>query len=234
MPTTPNDVLALAAAELGTVESPANSNKTKYGRWYGLDGQPWCAMFISWVFASAGLPLPASTAKGFAYTPSGAAWFQSQGRWRTSGPARGDVVFFDFPNDGVNRISHVGVVESVRADGAIVTIEGNTSPGSGGSQRDGGGVYRRVRSTGIVGYGRPVYDFQEEDMPLQEAEYQEIAKRIGDEVQAKLLDIVATRVDQQVLPALDRLEKALAAGSGGTAPSADAVVDEIAERLANG
>lgn len=33
-------VLDIARAELGTKESPAGSNRTKYGKWYGLDGQP--------------------------------------------------------------------------------------------------------------------------------------------------------------------------------------------------
>lgn len=155
MPTA-DDVLAIAASDLGVVESPPNSNRTKFGRWYGLDGQPYCAMAVSYWFSLAGLPLPASTAKGFAYTPSGAAWFQRQGRWTTR-PQRGHVVFFDFPGDGVSRISHVGIVESVRADGSVVTIEANTSPGDGGSQRDGGGVFRRVRRSGIVGYGVPAY-----------------------------------------------------------------------------
>lgn len=152
---TADDVLRVASSTVGEVESPPNSNRTRFCDWYGLTG-PWCAMWVSWVFHHAGLPLPASTSKGFAYTPAGAAWFQKQGRWTTH-PARGHVVFFDFPGDGVNRISHVGIVESVRANGAVLTIEANTSPGNGGSQRDGGGVYRRVRSSGIVGYGAPAY-----------------------------------------------------------------------------
>jgi hypothetical protein len=154
--TTAGEVLNLAASQVGTSESPANSNRTKYGAWYGLDANPWCAMFVSWVFHHAGLPLPASTAKGFAYTPSGAAWFKNQGRWTTT-PGVGHVVFYDFPGDGVNRISHVGIVERVNADGSITAIEGNTSAGSAGSQRDGGGVYRRTRKVGIVGYGIPAY-----------------------------------------------------------------------------
>lgn len=154
MPTA-DDVLALATADVGLVESPPNTNQTKHTRWYGLTG-PWCAMAVSYWFHKAGLPLAASTSKGFAYTPSGAAWFQQQKRWTTK-PARGHVVFFDFPGDGVNRISHVGIVEKVNADGSITTIEANTSPGDGGSQRDGGGVYRRIRRTGVVGYGVPAY-----------------------------------------------------------------------------
>lgn len=44
------------------------------------------------------------------------------------------------------------------------TIEGNTSPGTSGSQSNGGGVYRRARSyDSIIGVARPYYT-EEEDM----------------------------------------------------------------------
>ncbi|MDP8929180.1 MAG: CHAP domain-containing protein, partial [Actinomycetota bacterium] len=120
---TVQQVLDIARKELGTHEHPPGTNRVKYCDWYGVVG-PWCAMYLSWVFHQAGMSLPASTSKGFAYTPAGAAWFRKQNRW-TQQPRPGDVVFFDFPSDGVNRISHVGLVEEVRADGSILAIEGN-------------------------------------------------------------------------------------------------------------
>lgn len=151
---TPDRVLEHARKWIGTVEKPKGSNKVAgITDWYGIQG-PWCAMFVSRVFYDAGLPLPASTSKGFAYTPSGAAWFRNQGWWLTRNPQPGDVVFFDFPGDGVNRISHVGIVEFVTPDGAVNTIEGNTDERGG---RTGGKVMRRSRRVGIVGYGRPAY-----------------------------------------------------------------------------
>jgi hypothetical protein len=101
------------------------------------------------------MAMPASTAKGFAWTPSGAAWFKRRGRW-TMRPAEGLVAFFDFPGDGVERVSHVGFVERVEPDGTIVTIEGNTDERGG---RTGGKVMRKARRAGIVGYGIP--DYQE-------------------------------------------------------------------------
>ncbi|HEV2071679.1 MAG TPA: hypothetical protein VGR26_17980 [Acidimicrobiales bacterium] len=36
------DVVAVANREVGVVERP--TNRTKYGAWYGLDAQPWCAI----------------------------------------------------------------------------------------------------------------------------------------------------------------------------------------------
>lgn len=154
VPGSPMDqVIARFESQVGVVESPAGSNRTIYTDWYGLVG-PWCAMFVSWCFAMEGKPLAASTAKGFAFTPSGAAWFRKQDRWTTE-PARGHVVFFDFPGDGVDRISHVGVVTAVHGDGSIETVEGNTDEKGG---RTGGKVMRRRRKVGIVGYGVPRYD----------------------------------------------------------------------------
>jgi hypothetical protein len=166
--TTPGDVIAQAERWIGTAEQPAYSNRVPgITDWYGMVG-PWCAMFVSRVFADAGLPLPATTSKGFAYTPTGANWFRSAGRWHTTSPQVGDVVFFDFPGDGVNRISHVGIVVAVLGGGRIATIEGNTN--AAGS-RTGGSVLRHTRSSGIVGYGRPAYTTGGTDMPLSAADH---------------------------------------------------------------
>jgi hypothetical protein len=161
--TTAEQVIALADADVGYIEAP--TNRTKFGRWYGMDGQPWCAMAVSkWTY-DAGLPTPASTPKGYAYTPAGASWFQSRSRWG-SVPRVGAHVFFRFSGP---RIHHVGLVTAVNSDGSIDTIEANTSRGSAGSQRDGGGVWRRRRAAGIVGYGYPDYSEEEDFMATDEA-----------------------------------------------------------------
>jgi surface antigen len=147
------DVLATARSQLGTVERPPGSNRTPYGAEYGNDGQPWCAKFVWWVFRKS---LASSLIPKAAYTPTFAQWFRDRHQWGGT-PLPGAVVFFDFPNDNLHRISHVGVVEAVNGDGTVTTIEGNTSSGRRGSQRDGDGVWRRTRRTGIVGYGYPAY-----------------------------------------------------------------------------
>jgi hypothetical protein len=152
--TTPAQVLRRARSQLGVAETPSGSNQVLYCDWYGLQG-PWCAMFVSWCTFQEGLPLAASTSKGFAYTPAGAQWFQRHGAWTTDRPAPGHIVFYDFPGDDIRRISHVGIVESVEDDGTIVAIEGNTDDRGG---RTGGQVMRRRRRTGIVGYGIPAYE----------------------------------------------------------------------------
>ena len=42
--------LKRAITQLGVVESPPGSNNQKYGSWYGMNGQPWCMIFVSWCF----------------------------------------------------------------------------------------------------------------------------------------------------------------------------------------
>lgn len=142
-------MLTEAARHLGYRE-----NGARFTSWYGAPaGTAWCAIFVSYVAAHSG---NASLFPRFQYTPTGAAWFKTAGRWGTA-PRPGALVFYDFP-DTVFRIQHVGIVEKVLPDGRIQTIEGNTVSGETGSQYAGGGVYRRTRTTSsVVGYGYPAY-----------------------------------------------------------------------------
>lgn len=151
--TTPADVLRIAARQIGYKESPPGSNSNKFGVWYGCNFQAWCAMFVSYCFYLAGLPLPITTSKGFAYCPFGVEGFKRQGKFDKQ-PRVGSVVFFDWNGDGV--ADHVGMVENINADGSVTTIEGNTSSGN---NSNGGEVQRRVRSLGsILGFGHPGYN----------------------------------------------------------------------------
>lgn len=145
-------LLSVARSQIGTSESPPGSNHTRYGEWYGMDRVAWCAIFVSWCAAQAGV-LGTAIPK-HAYTPAGAAWFQARGRWGIT-PAVGAIVYYDI--SGLGRISHVGIVESVLPDGTWYAIEGNTS-GSGG--RTGGEVWRQHRRTVGTwrgGFGYPDY-----------------------------------------------------------------------------
>ena len=150
---TANEILAVARKELGVKESPAGSNRTKYGAWYGLDGQPWCMMFIQWVFAQAGVELPVKTASCGTFMRAA----QAAGRWETSGYRAGDIVILDIPGNTVNT-DHCGLVVTPLTTG-VRTIEGNTGTGN---DANGGEVMERTRPANwIVGAYRPIYD--EED-----------------------------------------------------------------------
>ena len=145
---TVSDILSIAKKEIGYKESPANSNKTKFGAWYGLDGYAWCVMFVQWVFHQGGVSLPVKTASCTQLMNAA----KSSSMWVTSGYQPGDVVIYDWGGDKVP--DHCGIVESVSSS-SVVAIEGNTSVGN---DSDGGQVMRRTRSTSqILGAVRPVY-----------------------------------------------------------------------------
>lgn len=151
---TAKELLAIAAGELGTKESPAGSNKVKYAGWYGLQGQPWCVMFIMWVFAQGGVALPARTASCGALMRAA----KAAGMWVTSNYKPGDVVIYDFPGGAAT--DHCGIVESATA-AAVTAIEGNTAVDN---DSDGGEVMRRTRAIRqVVGAVRPVFEEETEE-----------------------------------------------------------------------
>lgn len=137
--------------ENGYHETPYGSNLTKYGKWYGMNGVAWCAIFLSWVMHQAGIPT--SVVPKHSYTPSGAQWFKSRGQWHST-PRVGDIAYYDLA--GLGRISHVGWVTKVYSDGTWDSWEGNTDAAGG---RTGGRVMKKRRSsTGSRGgFGRPKY-----------------------------------------------------------------------------
>ena len=146
-----DSVLEIATAELGTTEKP--TNKTKYGKWYGMDGQPWCAMFVSWVFHKAGLTkLIAQTPKGFAGVEAFEAWARKNKLVLAANSMvkAGDIVLFDFTKSGKSQ--HVGIAVGPQDSHThlVPTIEGNTSPSAGGSQANGDGVYEKYRALSTI------------------------------------------------------------------------------------
>lgn len=153
-----NKVLAVARGELGNTESPAGSNRTKYGKWFGLDGYAWCMIFVMWCFGQVGALklLPKRTAScGDLMRAAKAA-----GCWVTKDYRPGDVVIYDFPDGAAT--DHTGIIEKVAASG-VVAIEGNTS--QAGSQSNGGMVCRKTRPySQIVGAVRPNYQKEDKRM----------------------------------------------------------------------
>jgi surface antigen len=140
--------LAVAEGEIGQAEQPPGSNDSPRIATYraavqgSVVGQPWCAYFVSWCAAQAGVPL-GDHGQGFGAVSQIEDWARSSGRLlpASAKPRPGDLILFG--------TAHVGMVESVAADGTITTVEGNT----------GDAVRRRVRSpgeaTGFVRLGPP-------------------------------------------------------------------------------
>lgn len=151
---TARQLLEVARKELGERESPPGSNRVKYATWYGLPGQPWCVMFVMWVFHYAGVALPTRTASCTLLMRAA----QVAECWVTEGFRPGDVVIYDWGADSIP--DHCGIVEAVDGD-TVTAIEGNTAIGN---DSDGGEVMRRTRKTGqILGAVRPLY---EEDIAM--------------------------------------------------------------------
>jgi hypothetical protein len=168
-------IIGVAQKQVGTIEGPKD-NETKYGAWIKVNFQPWCQSFVSWSAFTAGLD-PKKYPKT-ASTVAAADWFKKNNRWadaRNDDPTPGDWIYFDFPDDGVNRISHVGICVKNNGDGTIQVIEGNTSGTAKGDQRNGGMCVEKTRGyvknnkkkliNAVVGWGRPVYA-GEENAPL--------------------------------------------------------------------
>jgi len=156
-------LVEIATAEVGYIEEAVPENKTKYQK----ANQPWCGAFVNWCGKKAGVEIPNTV-----YTPAGADAFKKAKRWfegEDAQPQAGDVVYFDFPADGVDRISHVGIVVKDNNDGTVTCVEGNTSSDKKGDQRNGGEVCLKIRAykkknrnkfkpnlaVAIVGFGRP-------------------------------------------------------------------------------
>lgn len=152
-------VVQIAKAESDAKYKEGKNNDTKYGKWYGLNNNPWCAMFVSWCFTQAGLaPLVAATTKkGFASCDYGMKWFAKKGQLIPIGKAQaGDIVFYQFDDDV--QPDHVGIVAKNDGKGTIWAYEGNTAADGSGSQSNGDGVYFKKRPYKLVqAVARPAY-----------------------------------------------------------------------------
>jgi CHAP domain len=140
--TTRERALEGALSWLGYKESPAGSNDSHFGRWYGMNYQPWCAMAVTHWFEIEGGGSK-SFAKGAAYSYCPYILHDAQvgkgGLSVTKSPIPGDVVLFDWNYDGAP--DHVGIFEEGSAS-SFTSIEGNTSTSN---NSNGGEVMRRSR-----------------------------------------------------------------------------------------
>lgn len=152
---TAQKIINIAKAEIGVKESPKNSNNVKYNtEYYGKavsgSGYPWCCAFVWWVFKKAGASKLFCSGKKTALCEYVKTSMKSQ---IVAEPKAGDLVLFQFDKD--KAADHIGIVESVKADGSVVTIEGNTAVGN---DSNGGEVMRRTRKRNVIMcFVRPAY-----------------------------------------------------------------------------
>ena len=153
--------LDFARKQIGVTERPAGSNwGGKVEGWIKVAGYggpvPWCGAFANACIMAGGI---SSGAGWIGYPPEIVAHAKAETggwSWHSEGQP-GDLALFDTP--GGDPAVHVGMVEKNLGGGLYQTLEGNTSSGSAGSQDNGGGVFRRQRTTGgnfrIIGFARP-------------------------------------------------------------------------------
>ena len=89
----------IADGYVGYTEGP--NNDTPFGRWFGLNNQPWCAMAVSKILHEAGvLAQYSSKKKGHASCDEWLKHLTKNNQLVPIGQAkRGDLVFFQFDSD---------------------------------------------------------------------------------------------------------------------------------------
>lgn len=153
-------ILKEAASWIGTTEMPPGSNHVIFNNdYYGSPvsgaAYPWCCAFVWDIFQRCGMSELFYGGKKTAYCPTVQSYYKQMGQF-FSYPQRGDLALFNFSGGKVP--GHIGFVESVKEDGTIVTIEGNTSMTS---NDNGGAVMRRERKISqCTGFARPNYGSQ--------------------------------------------------------------------------
>jgi len=121
-----NNVIAYAKQDLGYHESPAGSNMNKFGAWYGMNGVPWCAIFVSY---------------GLNHVRRGPKWFRYayvpyivrdaraglHGMSVTHDPTEACLACYDWDDDGI--ADHVEFFEGWIDKGRTFwAVGGNTGP----------------------------------------------------------------------------------------------------------
>lgn len=156
-------VLDIALGELGKTEFPKGSNLTEYGERYGLNGVPWCVIFLWDVFNRAGERMAFYNGGKTASCRTLLRCYKEEGKTAPITDIQvGDILILNFSGKTYNGeldTEHCAlVVEKGKLAGTWYTVEGNTSPGLEGSQDNGGCVAKKLRSVkNVVAVCRPDY-----------------------------------------------------------------------------
>ena len=149
MATSPNDPRILAAIDVAMAWEKSQVGKATarsvwaiaYPQWTNT-GYAWCGGFQVAAYKQAGVNL--LDCCWWFYTPYVKNFAQKIGAWKTSNPNYGDMPEFDWNLDGV--IDHIGASWPDPNTTSYRSVEGNTSPGTAGSQSNGGGAWVRYRT----------------------------------------------------------------------------------------
>lgn len=134
----------LATQEIGYREEPQHGvNDNKFGREYGFNRVPWCAIFESIMFKHSGRP-------SFRYAAVESIYWDAManrnGLYIVRTPRQGDVIGYRIHGD---RFAHTAFFSRWVGEGTLEDLGGNTGPSN---ISNGGMVMKQERSTSIVSF----------------------------------------------------------------------------------
>lgn len=115
-------------------------------------GEPWCACFVQFCVKEVQTRFGATLVMAVSEHCM-TIWNKTPGVHRHRSPKAGFVVIWNYEGTASG---HIGIVSRVIDEFTIETIEGNTSPDDNTIEREGDGVYRKIRSTKQIGKMRLV------------------------------------------------------------------------------
>jgi hypothetical protein len=111
------------------------------------EGEPWCAAFVQFCIREVEVNFK-PTVVSFRSEHCMTIWNKTPGVHRYGSPKPGFLVIWNYVGTASG---HIGIVRRVIDEFTIETIEGNTAPDDNRIEREGDGVYRKIRTTKTVG-----------------------------------------------------------------------------------
>lgn len=143
-----DNVAKYAKAEAAAKIKEGINNDNKYGQWFGMNNQPWCAMFVMWCFSAARVKDKIIKTASCEVLEK---WGHDSGLLVNPLLVQaGDVVLFDFHNQGKSVHVEIATGPIDTATHLIPTVGGNTAKDGAGSQANGDGVYVKKRQINVV------------------------------------------------------------------------------------
>ncbi len=121
------DIIGFAKTQLGYAEG--SGNNTYFGKWYGCNYNPWCAMFVVWSARKAGVTkdvIPSQANADRSWAKRQGVYYKSKQWGGSYKPKKGDLIYFSWSvRDWAD---HIGMVTGTGKQGGttyVYTIEGN-------------------------------------------------------------------------------------------------------------
>lgn len=121
------DIVGFAKSQLGYAEG--KNNNTYFGHWFGCNYNPWCAMFVSWSAAKAGVSksvVPRLATADRSWAKNQKVYHKSKYWGGSYTPKSGDLIYFSWSVR--DYADHIGMVTGTEKSGGttyVKTIEGN-------------------------------------------------------------------------------------------------------------